>query len=257
MNKNELKDLVKNYFSLEDKKDIKTPDNVVEEKFQSGKLVDGTPITNDMDADFEVGQEVYVTTEAGDKVLAPSGEHAMDDGIVVVVDGSGKITGLHKPGETGQGSLAEELPDSGPAKILNEAEELSEEKIETKEELDNEVVESGDLPLSEHEGEEIATGDEPQELDYKMEIIDAIMEEIAPKIEEMQKKLADHEEKMAEHDEKMKEHYSSAASESVTEKAFSKAGLGSKPEGELLKFSSTDLKAMQYQNVLERASNNN
>ena len=62
---------------------------------------------------------------------------------------------------------------------------------------------------------------------------------------------------MAEHGEKMKEHYSSAASESVTEKAFSKAGLGSKPEGELIKFGSTDLKKMQYENILSRASKNN
>ena len=69
--------------------------------------------------------------------------------------------------------------------------------------------------------------------DKRAEIVEAILEEIAPKIEEMQKKLAEHEEKMAEHDEKMKEHYSSAASESVTEKAFSKAGFGAKPEGEL------------------------
>jgi hypothetical protein len=55
----------------------------------------------------------------------------------------------------------------------------------------------------------------------------------------------------------MKEHYSSAASESVTEKAFSKAGFGSKPEGELFQFKTSDLKAMQYENVLKRASKNN
>jgi len=81
----------------------------------------------------------------------------------------------------------------------------------------------------------------------KEEIIEAIMGEIAPMMDEMKQKLEEHEEKM-------KEHYSSAASESVTEKAFSKAGLGSKPEGDLLKFSSSNLKAMQYENVLSRAS---
>ncbi len=249
MNKSELKDLVKNYFSLEDK-NIETPETV--ENFQSAKLVDGTPISNKSEDEFEVGQEVYVTTEAGDEVLAPSGEHALDNGDVLVVDGEGKISGLHKPDETGQGSLAEELPDSGPAKILNEAEELSKEKIETKEELDNEVVETGDLPMAEHEKEA-----EMDEHGSKMEIVEAIMEEIAPKIEEMQKKLAEHEEKMAEHDEKMKEHYSSAASESVTEKAFSKAGYGSKPNGDILSFNNGDLKSMQYQNILSRASKNN
>ena len=242
MNKSELKDLVKNYFSLEDK-NIETPETV--ENFQSAKLVDGTPISNKSEDEFEVGQEVYVTTEAGDEVLAPSGEHALDNGDVLVVDGEGKITGLHKPDETGQGSLSKEEESS--------EETLAEVKEETKEELDNEVIETGDLPLAEHEDE--AEMDEHE--DKRAEIVEAILEEIAPKIEEMQKKLAEHEEKMAEHDEKMKEHYSSAASESVTEKAFSKAGYGSKPNGDILSFNNGDLKSMQYQNILSRTSKNN
>ena len=252
MNKAELKDLVKNYFSLEDKKNIETPETV-EEKFQSAKLVDGTPISNKSEDEFEVGQEVYVTTEAGEEVLAPSGEHALDNGDVLVVDGEGKITGLHKPGETGQGSLSDELPDKGPAKILNEEEKLSEDKVEEETEVElNDAIEEGDeLPMSEHEEEDMDDHSERED------IIEAIMEEIAPKIKEMQKKLAEHDEKMAEHEEKMKEHYSSAASESVTEKAFSKAGFGSKPEGEGLTFNNGDLKAMQYANVLSRASKNN
>ena len=247
MKKEELKDLVKSYFNLEDKQeDIKDSKEITKEAFASGELIDGTKVNNGSDKDLEVGDSLFVETEAGETVDAPSGEHELKDGTVVVVDGEGKITGLRKPSETGQGSLAEELPDSGPAKILNSEEELSEVKEEVEVAL-NDAIEDGDeLPLAEH-------GDEEESLEehgIKEEIIEAIMEEIAPKIEEMQKKLA-------EHDEKMKEHYSSAASESVTEKAFSKAGLGSKPEGELLKFNSSDLKAMQYQNVLERASKNN
>jgi hypothetical protein len=86
--------------------------------------------------------------------------------------------------------------------------------------------------------------------EMKEEIIEAIMEVVSPMMDEMKKKLEEHEEKM-------KEHYSSAASDSVTEKAFSKAGFGSKPEGEVLNFSNGDLKAMQYANVLSRASKNN
>jgi len=245
MDKNELKDLVKSYFNLTEK-NIENSEKTEEVKLQSAKLVDGTPITNDKDTDFEVGDEVYVTTEAGEKVLAPSGEHALEDGIVLVIDGEGKITGLHKPGETGQGSLAEELPDSGPAKILNEEEKLSEvkEEAETEVELNDAIEEGDELPMSEHEEEDM------EEHSIKEEIIEAIMEEIAPKIEEMQKKLAEHEEKM-------KEHYSSTASESVTEKAFSKAGFGSKPSEELFQFNTTDLKKMQYENILSRASKNN
>jgi len=246
MNKEELKDLVKSYFNLEDKK-IENSENTEEVKLQSAKLVDGTPITNDKDTDFEVGDEVYVTTEAGEKVLAPSGEHALEDGIVLVVDGEGKITGLHKPGETGQGSLAEE--------------ELSEETVseesaeESKEEFDNAVVESDELPLAEHGDEEEAM--EEHDKDKMEEIIEAIMAEVAPKLDELKKELSSCMAKLEEHEEKMKEHYSSAAEESVTERAFSKAGFGSKPSGDILSFNNGDLKAMQYENVLSRASKNN
>jgi hypothetical protein len=250
MTKSELKDLVKGYFNLTDNKEIETKsEDITKEKFASGELIDGTKVNNGSDKEFEVGDSLFVETEAGEVVDAPSGEHELKDGTVVVVDGEGKITGLRKPDETGQGSLAEELPDSGPAKILNEEEKLSEEKIEegkeTEVELDA-IDDLDELPLAEH-------GDEEESLEehgVKEEIIEAIMEVISPKIEELQKKLAEHEEKM-------KEHYSSAASESVTEKAFSKAGYGSKPEGELFQFKSSDLKAMQYENVLNRASKNN
>ena len=245
MKKEELKDLVKGYFNLEDKQEeIKESKEITKEAFASGELIDGTKVNNGSDKDLEVGDSLFVETEAGETVDAPSGEHEMKDGTVVVVDGEGKITGLHKDGETGQGSLAEELPDSGPAKILNEEEKLSEVKEEV-ELAENAIDESGDLPMSEHGDEE-----DMEEHGIKEEIIEAIMGEIAPMMDEMKKKLAEHEEKM-------KEHYSSAASESVTEKAFSKAGFGSKPEGEGLTFNNGDLKAMQYANVLERASKNN
>jgi len=216
MNKSELKDLVKNYFSLEDK-NIETPKSV--ENFQSAKLVDGTPISNKSEDQFEVGQEVYVTTEAGEEVIAPSGEHALDNGDVLVVDGEGKITGLHKPDESGQGSLSkEEAAEETLAEVKEESVELADDAINV----------SDELPLAEHGDEESMD----EHGDERAEIIEAIMAEIAPKIVEMQQKLEEHEVKMAEHEEKMKEHYSAAEETSVTEKAFSKAGYGSKPQGD-------------------------
>ena len=243
MNKSELKDLVKNYFSLEDK-NIETPKSV--ENFQSAKLVDGTPISNKSEDEFEVGQEVYVTTEAGEEVIAPSGEHALDNGDVLVVDGEGKITGLHKPDESGQGSLSKE----------DEAAEetLAEVKEEKAVELADDAINVADaLPLAEHGDEESMD----EHGDERAEIIEAILEEIGPKIVELQKKLEEHEVTMAEHADKMQEHYSAAEETSVTEKAFSKAGFGSKPEGDILSFNNGNLKSMQYENVLSRASKNN
>jgi len=240
MNKSELKDLVKGYFNLEDKKDIKESVSTEEVKFQSAKLVDGTPITNGEDKDFEVGDHVMVTTEAGDSVLAPSGEHVLEDGITLVIDGEGVITGLHKPDESGQGSLSKE--------------EASKEKETEVELADDAINESDALPMAEHEDEDHMDEHKDEQMP---EIIEAIMAELAPTIKEMQKKLAEHEEKMAEHEEKMKEHYSSAEETSVTEKAFSKAGFGSKPEGDMLSFNHGDIKKMQYANILSMASKNN
>tara|TARA_R110000782_G_scaffold36786_3_gene87068 strand:+ start:145 stop:873 length:729 start_codon:yes stop_codon:yes gene_type:complete len=240
MNKSELKDLVKGYFNLEDKKDIKESVSTEEVKFQSAKLVDGTPITNGEDKDFEVGDHVMVTTEAGDSVLAPSGEHVLEDGITLVIDGEGVITGLHKPDESGQGSLSKE--------------EASKEKETEVELADNAINESDALPMAEHEDEDHMDEHKDEQMP---EIIEAIMAELAPTIKEMKKKLAEHEEKMAEHEEKMKEHYAAAEETSVTEKAFSKAGYGSKPEGDMLSFNHGDIKKMQYANILSMASKNN
>ena len=240
MNKSELKDLVKGYFNLEDKKDIKESVSTEEVKFQSAKLVDGTPITNGEDKDFEVGDHVMVTTEAGDSVLAPSGEHVLEDGITLVIDGEGVITGLHKPDESGQGSLSKE--------------EASKEKETEVELADDAINESDALPMAEHEDEDHMDEHKDEQMP---EIIEAIMAELAPTIKEMQKKLAEHEEKMAEHEDKMKEHYAAAEETSVTEKAFSKAGFGSKPEGDMLSFNHGDIKKMQYANILSMASKNN
>jgi hypothetical protein len=238
MNKSELKDLVKGYFNLEDKNDIKESVSTEEVKLQSAKLVDGTPITNGEDKDFEVGDHVMVTTEAGDQVLAPSGEHVLEDGITLVIDGNGNITGLHKPDESGQGSLSKE-----------------EASKETEVELaDDAINESDALPMAGHDDEDHMDEHKDEQMP---EIIEAIMAELAPTIKEMQKKLAEHEEKMAEHEDKMKEHYAAAEETSVTEKAFSKAGFGSKPEGDLLSFKHGDIKKMQYANILSMASKNN
>lgn len=254
MTKSELKDLVKSYFNLTDNKEIETKsEDITNEKFASGELIDGTKVNNGSDKEFEVGDSLFVETEAGEVVDAPSGEHELKDGTVVVVDGEGKITGLRKPDETGQGSLAEELPDEGPAKILNEEEKLSEVEEDKVELQENAVVESDELPLAEHGDEEEAM----EEHGDKEEIIEAIMQEVAPKIEELKKELSNCMTRLEEHEEKLKEHYSSAAEESVTERAFSKAGFGSKPSGDILTFNNGDLKAMQYENVLSRASKNN
>ena len=151
MNKEQLKELVKKYFSLTE---MTETENTSEEKqnFDSATLVDGTKITNKKDSSFAVGDELYVTTEAGEEVLAPSGEHTTESGITVTVDGEGKITGIARPEGGDEGSLAEH------------EEEMSAESVEEKVEMayDEEDV------MAEHEEEEM------EEHDIKEAIVEAI-----------------------------------------------------------------------------------
>ena len=183
MNKEELKSLVKKYFSLTEIENITSEQNeeVKEESFASAKLADGTEISNKEAGDFAVGQTLYVITEAGDEVIAPSGEHTTESGISITVNGEGKITGIHRPDEAGEGSLSEEEMSS---------ETPSEESNKTE--------------LAEHDEAEITVGDEPiqaaEDVDsIKEEIIEAILETVAPEIEALKAKLAEHEEKLKEH----------------------------------------------------------
>jgi hypothetical protein len=74
----------------------------------SAVLTDGTKIETDEDGEFKVGQQLYVITEAGEKVTAPEGEHTTQSGITIVTDGEGKITGVKYPDSTGEGSLGED-----------------------------------------------------------------------------------------------------------------------------------------------------
>lgn len=184
MNKNELKSLVSKYFNLVEKKeDIKT------ETFVEATLVDGTKVTNMVDADFEVGQVLHVITEEGEHVLAPSGEHQTESGITLTVDGEGILTGVKHPDAEGEGSLEAAEP---------EAVEMAEEEVTLEEEIVEEILE------------------EEGTMDIKEVIAEVISEIIAPEIEAMKKK-------MAEHEEKMKEYMSStSATEATTESRFAK-----------------------------------
>jgi hypothetical protein len=76
-----------------------------EDMMSSATLVDGTKVETDEEGPFEVGQQLYVITEAGEKVTAPEGEHTTQSGITIVADGEGIITGVKYPDESGEGSL--------------------------------------------------------------------------------------------------------------------------------------------------------
>lgn len=230
MNKTELKSLVKKYFNLTEIDN--TTDNtkeVKEESFAVAHLADGTKITNKAPGDFAVGDTLYVETAEGDEVLAPSGEHTTSSGIVVTVDSEGKITGVKRPDEAGEGSLEE-----------MSTEEATEEKTEMAEHGDEEEV------MEEEVIEEVVMDEDVREA-----VIEAIAEVVVPELEAMKAKLAEHVEKMADIEEKMKEHYSSeSATPSVTDSKFSKGLFNKKPE--VWNYNKPNLKQRQYEEVLSR-----
>lgn len=206
MNKDQLKELVKKYFSLTEMTETQ---NTSEEKqnFDSATLVDGTRITNKKDSAFAVGDELYVITESGEEVLAPSGEHQSESGITFVVDGEGKITGLARPDGDDSGSLSD-----------HEEEEMSsqDEATELSEETSEEVkLEEDEIDMDMHPEEE--------QMDIKEEIIEAIMTEVGPAIEELRNKMAEHGEMLEEHETKMKEHMSAPAEKPLAESRYAKS----------------------------------
>lgn len=236
MDKSELKDLVKKYFNLTEANN--NQDNVEEVKevsFAEATLADGTKITNMVEGDFEVGQELHVITEEGEHVIAPSGEHTTESGIVITVDGEGKITGVKYPDEEGEGSLEteEEAPAEAPVEEEMSSEEITEMAEEGEEVIEEEIV-----------AEESMEDEAVEESPIEDIIADAIAEIVAPQLEELKTK-------MAEIEEAMKEHYSKTpATVSTTESRFSKIQeyKSNKKEGTLSKF---DAKQAQKDLILK------
>ena len=202
MNKNELKELVKKYFALtEMTEETNSTENIQDQKFAEATLADGTKVTNKKDSEFAVGDELFVITEGGEEVIAPTGEHTTESGITVTVDGSGKITGIARPDEGGEGSLAEH---EGEVEVEMAAEESDDtEKTEMAEHGDEEVME--------------------EEISMKEEIIEAIMGEVGPAIEELRSKMSSCMEKLAEHEEKMGEYMSKPAAKPTSESRFARS----------------------------------
>ena len=132
-------------------------------KFDEANLIDGTKILNKEDAKFAPGQMLYVVDEEGNEVPAPTGEHTTESGIVLTVDGEGKITGVKEPDMEGEGSLA----------AADEEDKVVEEKMEVSEEAIEEVAE-----------EVVAEGLDPEAV---LEMIAPVVEEIAAMKDELSK----------------------------------------------------------------------
>ena len=152
------------------------------QKFDSAVLADGTKIESD--GDFAPGVELYVIDAEGNRVPAPEGEHTTESGITVTVDAEGKITGVKRPDEEGEGALA--------AADEEEKVEMAEEEDDKKEEMEDEMDEKAEEAM---EDEEAALSPEAV-----LEIVAPLVEEIAmmkSEVEAMKKEFEDYMEKPA------------------------------------------------------------
>lgn len=159
MTKTELRDLVKSHFSLVD---------ATEHTFAQAELIDGTVVKTDGEGGFEVGQKAMVVTEDGTEVQAPTGEHELKDGTVIVINEAGEITGVKTKDEAGEGSLSEELA----AEVEMAEESIAEDVIET-------AIEEGMSPAD------------------VLDAVKVVIEEVVqPQIEELKKEMMGYKEKM-------------------------------------------------------------
>lgn len=106
------------------------------EKFYTSTLADGTSITNNTDSEkLELGDTLYVVLEDGNLVPAPTGEHTLQSGEVVVLDEESKVVEIREDREE------EEMPDE--VEVVVEQKEIEEEMSEETSlvELKNEIQE--------------------------------------------------------------------------------------------------------------------
>lgn len=93
------------------------------------KLADGTMLEAEA---FEAGENVFLVDEEGEKVAAPVGEHALEDGRVMVVEEEGVIAEIR---------VAEEAPTEEEAPEVEVEQAAEEMAYVTKEEFESAVAE--------------------------------------------------------------------------------------------------------------------
>ena len=203
MTKDELRELAKTTFGLVEPQE----ESIVDEKFATATLEDGTKISNDKGSEFAVGDKVFVEVD-GELKDAPEGDHITKSGMSITLDADSIITGMKRPDEAGEGSegLAEEEED-----MKSVTEEMSTDKVESTEE----VKETTKEKFEEDDKKESMEDDE-----NKMASLEDIIEVIGEVVDE---KMSKFEERIEVIEEKMTSFSNEPAEESVVASNFSKA----------------------------------
>jgi hypothetical protein len=81
------------------------------EKFYSTKLEDGTEITNNLDSDFKIGDELYVVGEST-LTPAPMGTHITREGLKLKVDTGSVIVAIESMDSKNDAKVEEEMTEA-------------------------------------------------------------------------------------------------------------------------------------------------
>tara|TARA_B110000977_G_C11054471_1_gene483562 strand:- start:1029 stop:1670 length:642 start_codon:yes stop_codon:yes gene_type:complete len=170
MNSNELKELVKEHFSLvETTETVETFGEIMDENKAFTILFPGD--------ELKVGSEVKVRTEEGQELTAPDGEHRLEDGKVITVE-AGVVTAIETASEVEEAEGAE-------LKEMTPVEGEIDDKVEFDARTD-----------AEEEGYKDGEADEKSDIvsEVAKAVIDAVKEEVTKlkeEVEVMKKKMAE------------------------------------------------------------------
>jgi len=213
MNKEQLKELVKQHFGLVDKTPVKETFGEVFDENKAFKIV----FPGDT---LKVGDEVKVVTKEGQESLAPDGLHKLEDGTTIKTEGSSVVEIISPEGKTEE-EMAEE---DGLGVLEDKANKAVEEAFAAKEDISqvegttpqNAVTETN-VPVSDLTGNVDTVADE----EFKKEEMKKMREEMKSMRDEM-KAMKDKFEEFMKSPAKEKTKMSAESKELVSESANAK-----------------------------------
>ena len=118
MTKGELKNLVKEYFSLVD-----APSTEAKETFGQVSTADGSITLHFPGDKIEIGTPLTIIDEEGNSIPAPAGEHLLADDQRVVLDEEGRVTEFLTEEPAADAEEAEEMAEHGDEEEMGDYEE--------------------------------------------------------------------------------------------------------------------------------------
>ena len=211
MTKDDLKELVKQHFSLVE---------IDVEKFDKAVLEDGSEVSNQKSGKFAIGDVLFIKDKDGKFVEAPEGEHVSKSGIQFILDKDSKIVGLKYPDAKGEGSadlkedkMVEEDKDPQAKELIKKGDKADDGAFasDKKDEMDarTDAEEEGYLDGIKDEKEDLIEAG-----GFKLEdVVEVIGEVVEAKVEELKDKMKKMDEKMKSIEEKMSAFNSEPAAE--------------------------------------------